>query len=167
MLDRVMAEFDSVEAMLRAAERVRALGIEKVDAYSPFPIPEVEEILGIRRTRIPRIAFAVGATGGIAALVFQWWANEVAYPLNVGGRSLFPARIPIGFEVTVLTAAIAIVVTVLVRSRMPRLHDRIFDTPGFESASVDHFWLSVEGGVEVEVRAALAGAIAIHDGGPS
>jgi len=143
--DVVIAELETPEAAVAAAKRVRQLGYARVEAFSPFPIPELDEALPIERTKIPWLALAAGGAGAGLALLVQWWTNAVDYPLNVGGRPLFsiPTGVPIVFETTVLFAALTTFAAVLLGSRLPRLHHPVFDLPGFERTSVDRFWIVI------------------------
>lgn len=175
--DVVVAEFEEPEDAVRAAERVRKLGYVDVEAYGPFPVPELDEALAVRRTRVPRLALLAGASGAAIALGIQWWTNAYDYPIDVGGRPLasWPTYVVIVFETTVLLAAIVTFASVLFGSRLPRLHDPVFDLPGMERTTIDRFCLAVAGvdraaddvaREELDVLcAALAesGAVAIHD----
>lgn len=140
-----IAEFDSAAATIRAAEHLRTLGYPIFEAYTPFPIPELESILRIRKTKIPYIVFAAGATGAVVAYLILWWTNAVDYPLDVGGRPLnsVPAHVPIMFETTVLFAACASFAAALVLSGLPRLHHPVFEQEGFERTTIDRFWLTI------------------------
>jgi hypothetical protein len=146
MRSGLIAEFTSVEETVDAARALRSLGYEKLEAYTPFPVPELMEPLGLTRTWIPFFVLGAGATGGLLAYLVIWWTTAVDYPLDVGGRPLssLPADVPIVFETTVLFAALTAFALVLVFSRMPRLHDPIMDVEGFERTSLDRFWLGID-----------------------
>lgn len=145
MADMLVAEFASPDALLAGAERVRSMGFLGVDAYTPFPVPEIDEILGVRRSQVPKFAFVGGAGGAALAYAVLSWTNAVDYRLIVGARPFnsLPAHVPIVFEVLVLFVAFASFITVLVASRLPRLHDPMFDIAGFERTTIDRFWLTI------------------------
>ena len=144
----IVAEFDKAEHVVAAAERVRALGFRQVEAFSPFPIPELDEALAIRRTRLPLLVLLAGASGAGIALAVQWWTNAIDFPIDVGGRptNSLPTHVLIVFETTVLFASITAFVGALVASGLPRLHDPVFDLPGFERTTLDRFWITIRDG---------------------
>jgi hypothetical protein len=81
--------------------------------------------------------------GGGATYFLQWYAAVVDYPINIGGRPLhsWPAFIPATFEITILGAAVAAVVTMLVLNGLPRLYHPLFEVEEFELASRNRFFL--------------------------
>jgi hypothetical protein len=141
----VIAEFTTPEGVIAAARRVRELGYRELEAYTPFPIPELEAALAIRRTRLPFLVFVAGATGAALAYLLLWWTNAHDYRLNVGGRPYdsVPTDIPIMFETTVLFAGGTAFLAALVLSGLPRLHHRVFELEGFERTTLDRFWLTI------------------------
>jgi len=145
MADAVIVELESAAAAIAVAERLRAMGYDVLDAYTPFPIPELEEALGVRRTRLPWLVLAAGASGAALAIALMWWMNAYDYPLDVGGRPYhsLPTEIPIAFEITVLFAAFTAFGSALVLSGLPRLHHRVFEWPGFERTTIDRLWIVV------------------------
>jgi hypothetical protein len=141
----VFAEFGAPEDAMAAADRLRELGYTRLQAYTPYPIPELEEKLRVGRSKLPVGVFAAGITGTVLAFVVIWFCNAADYPLDVGGRPLnsFPADVPIMFETTVLFAGIAAFGLALVLNRLPRLYDALSEVDGMERASVDRYVLRV------------------------
>jgi hypothetical protein len=144
--ERTVFEFGSPREILAAAEELRVLGAPAADAYTPFAMPALEELLGIRRTRIPRLVLASAALGCATAFLILWATNTYDYPLDVGGRPLLslPADVPIMFETTVLFGSLAAFFGVLLASGLPRLYRPVFEVPGIQTASLDRFWLAVD-----------------------
>ena len=48
-----------------AATKARLAGYRKMDAYSPIPIEELNEALGLKRTRLPLLVLLGGIVGGL------------------------------------------------------------------------------------------------------
>jgi hypothetical protein len=146
MEEGLLAEFESAEALVRAARRVLELGFTRLDAFTPHPVSELETLINRHRSRIPAWVLGAGLLGGIAAYVIQWWTAAVNYPLDVGGRPYHsaPAFIPITFETTVLCASLMAFFAWLAYAGLPRLWHPVFEVTGFQSASNDHFWLGID-----------------------
>ena len=56
----IMAEFDSVNALLDAANRTREAGYKKIDAYSPFPVEGLAEAIGFHHDEVPLVVLIGG-----------------------------------------------------------------------------------------------------------
>jgi hypothetical protein len=52
--------------------------------------------------------------------------------------------VPITFELTILAAAFAAVIGMLVLNRLPKPYHPVFNAPHFELASVNRFFLCIE-----------------------
>ncbi len=142
----LMAEFRQPEALLRATREVRARGGFQVEAYAPFPVPDLPEAVGYRGSRsVPRATLAGGIAGGVLGYAMQWYSAVIDYPINVGGRPLhsWPLFIPVTFELTILCGALGAVLSMLWANGLPRLNHPVFDTPDFDLASRDRFFLCV------------------------
>ena len=142
----LMAEFATPTALVQAAERARLEGYRQMDAYSPIPIEELNEALGLRRTRLPILVFLGGLLGGIAGYSLEYWTQAIAYPLNVGGRPFnsWPQYIPVTFETTVLGAALSAFVGMWALNKLPMPYHPVFNVPAFARASRDRFFLCIE-----------------------
>lgn len=145
MADRLLAEYESEEAIAGAIRALQDKGYRRLEAYLPFPSHVVEEALGERRSRLPYFVFAVGIGAAGGAYFLQWLLVARLYPLVVGSRPPhFPlAFIIITFEMGILFAALAAFLGILGLGRLVRLVDDVQGTPGFESASRDRFWLEI------------------------
>lgn len=139
----LIAEFARAEELAGAVRAARADGYTRMDAFSPFPLREVNEILGNRASGLPYVAFAAAVLGGTVQYLSQYWMNVVDYPINVGGRPLhsWPAFVPSTLIVAILWAGVATFVIMLVSMRLPRLHHPVFAVPAFERTSQDRFFL--------------------------
>ena len=139
----VLAEFKGADALLDAARRAREAGYERIEAYSPFPIEGLAEVIGFRKNRIPAIVFVGGLLGGIGGYFMQWYSAVVSYPINSGGKPphSWPEFIPVTFELTILCAALAGFFGLLPLNGLPRLRHPLFDVPEFDLASRNRFFL--------------------------
>ncbi len=92
----LLAEFDTPTELVAAAERVRDAGYKKTDAFSPFPLHEIDEALGIKRSILPFMVLGGGIAGLLTGLILQWFVHVYDYPIIVGGRPYFslPSFIP-------------------------------------------------------------------------
>lgn len=141
------AEYASPEALLQAASEMHRRGYRRLDAYTPFEVEGLDEALGIRRTRIPLVTLVSGLLGAATGYLVQWFCNSFDYPLDVGGRPIHPAPafIPITFETTILFAAGATFAALFIASRLPEPWNPLFEVDGFERATVDRYWIGVDG----------------------
>lgn len=139
----VIAEFGNSAALRDAARRVREAGFQPVDALTPCPVEGLEAPLGIGQSPIrwPMLIAAV-ATAAIA-YGLEAWSAVVAYPINSGGRPLhsWPVFLLVPFEVGVLAACLAGLVTLLVLCGLPRLNHPLFDWDAIERATDDRYFL--------------------------
>lgn len=140
----IVAEFETPEALERAYDALRRDGYERLDTWTPYPVKGI-----VKRgpeSMVPWIMLGAGLFGGGFGFLLQWWVNVRAFRIDVGGRPLdsAPAFIPITFESAVLAAAVTGFLTMLWFCRLPRLHHPVFEVYGFETASIDRFWLGVD-----------------------
>lgn len=139
----LLAEFRNADALRDAARAAREHGYTRAEAYSPFPIEGLEDVVGLERNWVAPACLLGGLAGGAGTYFLQYYSAVIDYPINIGGRPLdsWPAFIPPTFELTVLGAAIAALVAMLVQSGLPRLHHPLFELEEFESASRNRFFL--------------------------
>lgn len=142
----LLAEFETSEQLIAAARQVHDEGFECVDAFTPFPIEELSDAIGFRKTKVPLIVLIGGVVGGALGYLLQWWINVRAYPINIGGKPhhSWPAFIPATFETTILLAALSAVLGMLALNGLPRPHHPLFEIEEFARASQDSYFLCVE-----------------------
>jgi len=100
--------FNDPDVLVNAAGEARSSGLKKLDAYSPYPIHGIEEVMGIKRSWIPKAALTALITGATLGFLLQYWTHSVDWPINVGGKPMFawPAYVVIIFESAVLCAGL-------------------------------------------------------------
>jgi len=142
----LLAEFDNANVLVAGTRRAYEEGYRHMDAYSPFPIEEVADALGCRKTRLPLIVLIGGMLGGAVGYLMQYYSAVISYPLNVGGRPFhsWAAFVPVTFELTVLVAAIFAVLGMLALNGLPMPYHPVFNAPRFALATRDRFFLCIE-----------------------
>lgn len=142
----LLAEYDSPRALFHACEKVRDAGYRKWDAYSPFPVHNLEKAMGLGRSRLPYVTLFFGLFGAIGGMTLQLWANGSAYPLIISGKPLFNWQpyVPITFECGVLLAALSTVFGMFAFNKLPMLYHPLFSVDRFEKVTDDGFFISVE-----------------------
>jgi hypothetical protein len=144
----LLAEFDSADRLIEAARKTRDAGYLRIDALSPFPLPELDEALHLPRTRVPMIFLIGGICGGLFGFFMQVYSCVFSYPINVGGRPHYswPAFIPITFELTILAAGLCGAFGMLILNGLPQHYHPLFNVPQFDLASQNRFFLLIESG---------------------
>ena len=142
----IMAEFDTPTQLVDAARAVRDAGYTKTDAFSPFPLHEIDEALGIKRSILPYLIFAGGITGLMAGIGLQYFVHVYDWPIIVGGRPHFslPAFIPPAYELTILFASATAVFGMLFLNGLPAPYHPVFNVPRFALATREKFFLIIE-----------------------
>ncbi len=143
----LVGSFTSSEALTAAARQLRSIGFRAVEAYTPYPVEGLDQVLRPgRRMWLPLVIFLGAVFGAVWGYFIQYWDEALNYPINVGGRppNSWPAFTVGTFEFMVLCAIAAGFFGLLAFCRLPRLYHPIFSAMEFERASVDRFVLCVE-----------------------
>ncbi len=111
--DIIYGLYNDEEDLLRAVKQAKADHLEIMDVYTPFPIHGLDPILGLSESRLHIAGFIYGSIGTLTAFLGMSWIFTKDWPQIYGGKPHWPvpAFIPITFELTVLFAAIGMVVT--------------------------------------------------------
>lgn len=142
----LMAEFDSATELVDAARATRDAGFIKTDAFSPFPIHEMDEALGIKRSILPLLVFFGGVAGLMLGISLQVFVHYIDYPLNIGGRPYLSwiLFVPPAYELTILLAGFTAVFGMLFLNGLPRPYHPVFNVPRFALATREKFFLLIE-----------------------
>lgn len=141
----IIAEYDSPERLIEAAEKAKKAGYKKLDAYTPIPVEGLSDALGQKKTKIQWLILLAGIAGAVGGFFMQYYANVIDYPWNIGGRPLnsWPAFMPITFELTVLSAAFMAVFGMFALCGFPEPYHPLFNVDAFDGASRDKFFLCI------------------------
>lgn len=142
----LVAEFDSPETLMDAAEAAREAGYKKMDAYTPFPVHGLSEAIGFSDKKVPWTVFLGGLFGCFLGYSMEWYTSTIDYPLNVGGKPFnsLPAFIPVAYESAILCASFGAFFGMLIYNGLPKPYHSIFNTPRFERCTQDRFFLAIE-----------------------
>lgn len=105
--------YDDEVKLIEAVREARAQHLDIHDVFTPFPVHGLDPVLGLAESRLHVGGFVYGACGTLLAFGFMTWVFTRDWPIIFGGKPYFsaPAFIPITFELTVLFAAIGMVVS--------------------------------------------------------
>lgn len=142
----LMAEFENPNDLLAATQQASAAGYQKMDAFTPYPVEGLAELLGLRRTWVPFIVLMGGIAGCLGGFFLQYYIAVLDYPINIGGRPLnsWPSFIVITFELTILVAALSALLGMLALNKLPMPNHPVFSVSRFALASRDRFFLVIE-----------------------
>lgn len=143
-----LAEYETPDELVAAAEKVRDAGYEKWDCHTPYPMHGLDDAMGLPPTKIGLISFGAAMTGLITAVLMIQYMNNWDYPINIGGKPVgaggFPTMVPIMFELTILLCGFGTLFGMLHLAKLPRHHHPIFESTRFEAATDDKFFISIE-----------------------
>src|ERR1019366_2894804 len=142
----MMAEFETPGQLVAAARRVREAGFRHFDAYTPFPVHELDEAMDLHDNRVSLFTLIGGIIGAISGFGLCSWVEAVALPLNIGGRPLIsvPMYIPITFELTILIGGLTAAISMILLNGLPRPYHPVFNVEKFANASRSKFFLCIE-----------------------
>lgn len=158
----LMAEFETPEALTEATQKAIEAGYKKLDAYTPFPVEELSELVASVRQKfhlLPWLVLGAGITGLSAAYLGQLYMAAIEFPvldiwrftiegyaLNIGGRpyNSWVAFMVVMFELTVLFSAGTAVVGMFALNGLPMHYHPVFNVERFSMASTDKFFLCIE-----------------------
>ena len=141
-----LAEYETPNAVVRAASKVRDAGYTKWDCHTPYPLHGLDEAMGLKPTKIGIVSFICGLLGVATAVLMIQYMNNWDYPIIVGGKppGAFPSMVPIMFELGILLCGFGTLFGLLHLARLPRHNHPIFESDRFEAASDDKFFISIE-----------------------
>jgi hypothetical protein len=150
-----LAEYDTPNAIAKAAMKVRDAGYQKWDCHTPYALHGMDEAMGLKSTKIGFISFFFGMLGVATAVSMMMYMNAWdfdfldigrGYPIVVGGKppGAFPSMVPIMFELGILFCGLATLFGLFGIIKLPRHNHPIFQSERFEAATDDKFFISIE-----------------------
>jgi hypothetical protein len=142
----LMAEFETPGELVSAARRTREAGFKKFDAYTPYPIHELDGAMDLHDNRVSKFTLIAGLLGCIGGFSLCSWVSAVALPLNIAGRPMIsvPMFIPITFECTILLGGLTAAISMIVMNGLPSPYHPVFNVDRFAGAARSKFFLCIE-----------------------
>lgn len=142
----LVAEFKDGESLVEAAKESKEAGYKDIKAFTPYRVEGLGDALGLEANALPWVVFIALIVGAAVGYGMQYYTDVISYPLNIGGRPLnsWPSFTIITFELAILFGALATAGGLLILNGLPLPYHPIFNTPNFELASGDRFYLCIE-----------------------
>lgn len=122
--------YDDPHVAQRAVDNLRAAGVADADitVISSEPFDHFEFGHRDAKTAMPWIAAAAGVMG-LASSYYLLGASQMSWPLVTSGMPIVPlwTNLIIIFEMTMLSAIIATVITLLVTAGLPSRGGKLYD----------------------------------------
>lgn len=146
ILYSISALFNTADEVIHAAEKIAEKGYKKYDVNTPYPVHGMFDAMKLPPSKLGYVSLVFGLSGTIAALLLMTITSVFDYPNIIGGKPFFalPAFVPIMFEVTVLSAAIATVVAMIAFFfKFPNNSHPIHDTDYMKAVSSDKYGIYI------------------------
>jgi len=142
----LMAEFETPGQLVAAARKVREAGFRKFDAFTPYPIHELDDAMDLHDNRVSLFTLIGGLIGCAGGFSLASWVSAVAWPLNIGGRPLIstPMFIPVTFEMTILLGGLTAAISMIIMNGLPSPYHPVFNVERFANASRSKFFIVIE-----------------------
>lgn len=156
-----VACYDDEAVLFPAIKKIRGNGYKIHDVYTPFPVHGLDHALGHKETDLHIAGFCYGITGTATAMSCMYYTLSSDWPMNFGGKPHWslPAFIPITFELTVLFAAVGMVLTFCYLNQiMPGVKKHIFHPRQTDDLFVTAIEVNDKNAAEVEAFLKSTGA---------
>ncbi len=134
----VIGHFKHIDATRSAIRKLRELGKEQVELFTPFPNHDLEDEMYFQKPRSPvrRLTMTGGILVCLAAFLMTSWMS-LDYPVRVSAKPLvsIPAFVVIAFECTILIGALFNTAAMLHFCRLPNLFRFVAYRPQFSEGT--------------------------------
>ncbi|MEE9612913.1 MAG: DUF3341 domain-containing protein [Desulfatiglandales bacterium] len=157
--------FSYLDDLLEAIEVLKKVQVKIHTVFSPIPLNEIHESLGLKPSPVRYFTLLGGIIGLAVGMGLAIYASS-QWKFIVGGKPVlaWPPFAVVGFEFTILLGVLFTIVGMLIKSRMPKVVLPDHYDPRF---SQDRFGLMIycgeTEGKEVTRRLKEAGAEEVHE----
>lgn len=109
----VFGLYNDEEVLMKAIKEANSRHLDIMDVFTPFPVHGLDKVMHLEESRLHIAGFVFGSLGTLTAFLGMTWIFTRDWPIIFGGKPYWsvPSFIPITFELTVLFAAIGMVVS--------------------------------------------------------
>ncbi|MCS7189651.1 MAG: DUF3341 domain-containing protein, partial [Bacteroidia bacterium] len=75
--------YEDEEKLLVGLEALQKAGVRIHEVCTPFPVHGLDQLLHLRKSRLPDAAFIYGALGTLTALTLQIYTYTIDWPVNI------------------------------------------------------------------------------------
>ena len=107
-------------SLVKLAENTYRAGVKMFDCFSPFPIHGLDKAMGLPSSTLPFVVLVTSIMAGCAIFGLFAYIDVFGWALNLGGKPNFvwPAYMPVTYEVITMTAGFASVGTLVFVGRL-------------------------------------------------
>jgi hypothetical protein len=158
----IIGVYENDDQLVETIKDLKEKNIPIKDVHTPFPVHDVLKLLG-KESRLPNFSFLAGIFAVIATFAFLYWTKVISYPINYGGKPIFPFP---SFVVLIylLTILITFASTVAVFQLLTGLYPGKNEILLHEQSTDDKFIIAVQKGEnarEVETLFRSKGAVEV------
>ncbi len=161
----MLALFGELDATVAAIEKLRALKVHDIVAFTPVPRHELDHALHEPESPVRIFTLVGGLTGAASGFALGTWTS-LDWPLITGGKPIItlPPYVIIAFELTILFGALSTVLGLLINARLPRMRLEVIYDPAFSASKFGVYAVPLPGqGADVRRLLSEAGAEEIRE----
>jgi hypothetical protein len=127
--EALLAVFAGPQELIEGIRAMQRGGKQRLEALSPIPLPELEELLPQRPSQVRWFALLGCVAGGILGMTLQVM-TVLHWPLLTGGKPIvsIPAFVVIAFEMTILFGGLATMLGLMLKAKLPPVIKECYHT---------------------------------------